>query len=158
MGLDYLSNGHDDTDNDDGIKIIKPDIFKRRTELETLRFFKETNPNINMSIADGQITSNDEISNTSFSFLSPSRVDLPRKSISLLEQNDIPITAKTKKNRVLQNISDGKISKKNKFSQIHTAILLQKLTTKPVASLYDRYGSSKPVDNLSELGSKSKSR
>jgi len=146
VGLDYLSIGFDNTKNNDGLKRISGEDFLSRINSETLRYFKDTNPDINVNTGKEQITSKDDISNTSFSYLSPVRIDFPRKSISLLDHVIIP-ASKSKKNRILENINDGNFLKKEKFSQIHAAILSQNLTTKPIASMYENYGKSKPAIN-----------
>ena len=144
VGLDYLSNGFHDTTNDDGLKRISGDKFVQRINTETLRFFKDTDPDISIKVADAEITSKDKISHTSFSYLSPSRIDLPRKSISLIEQLDIP-DIKSKKNRVHENINDGKDNRKEKHAHIHTAMLSQNLTSRPIASMFDKFGKSKTI-------------
>ena len=146
VGLDYLSIGFDNTKNNDGLKRISGEDFLSRINSETLRYFKDINPDINVNTGKEQITSKDDISNTSFSYLSPARIDFPRKSISLLDHVIIP-ASKSKKNRILENINDGNFLKKEKFSQMHSAILSQNLTTKPIASMYENYGKSKPVIN-----------
>lgn len=148
VGLDYLSNGHDDTKNDDGLKRISGSDFLQRINSETLRYFKDTDPDISLNTGDTQITLKDRISNTSFSFLSPSRVDLPRKSISLLDNIGAPIT-RSKRNRVLENINDSKSLKKDRFAHIHSTMMMQNLTTKPIASLFDKFGTSKAREDLS---------
>lgn len=139
VGMDYLSHGHDDTRNDNGLKVISGDDFNRRINSETLRFFNSTDSDLNLKFAN-QTISKDRLSNTSFSFLAPARIDLPRKSISLLDQIDIP-NSKSKKNRVLENINDGTDSRRNKYSQLHSTILMQNLTKKPIASMFDSFGS-----------------
>lgn len=149
VSLDYLSNGHDDTKNEDGLKKISGDDFIRRINSETLRFFKDTEPDINITTPDNQISIKDKISNTNFSFLAPSRIDFPRKSVSLLDHADIP-NVQSKKKRVLENINDGDDLRKDKFAHIHTTMMAQNLTRHPIASLHDRFGKLKPNDNTSQ--------
>ena len=90
---DYLSNGEYDADNDDGIRKITGQDFADRIRSETLKNFDSTDDAININFAENNILLNDNLENTSFTYLSPSRIDAPKKSYVLSKRK------KTSKNK-----------------------------------------------------------
>jgi len=139
IGSDYLSNGRDDTKNDDGLKKINSLDFIKRIDSETLRYFNTLEPDINISYGSNTITSKDRISNTSFSYLSPSRIDFPNASVSLIEssqtETDRPDKEQliiNKKNRASYNINDGPVSKEDKIIEIQSNIIFNNVTERTV--------------------------
>lgn len=133
VSYDYLSNGHDDTKNTDGIKKIDSNIFIKRINNETLKYFNNIEPDINLQSHDKEIFPNDKISNTSFSFLSPSRIDFSKQSFILsaesLNKNETPV-AKTKKHKFISNIEEGNVLAENTINSLHSAIHLQNIKGK----------------------------
>lgn len=132
--------GEDDTKNDDGLKKIDHKVFVKRINVETLKFFKTLEPDININLGERQFLSKDKISNTNFSFLTPSRIDMPKQSFSLNDEpNNLPNKEKIKqdkKPKLLKNINDGQVLKQDKLNEINASILLQKMSTKPITSLF----------------------
>jgi len=134
-GLDYLSSGEDETENDDGLRTIKNENYKFRVDLETLKYYKDPEPNIDLSFGGEQFTEGDSIKATNFSFLSPSRVDFSRKSFILSEggrKNSSVKTAKDKKQRAIKHIDDIEARKEDVATDILTSILLQSSTGSPI--------------------------
>lgn len=82
-GIDYLDSKFEQESF--GLKIIDTDSFKQRTrnELETIFNINERNYNININIENGSdlYTENDNILNSSYSFLGPSKVYMFKEEI-----------------------------------------------------------------------------
>jgi hypothetical protein len=88
VGFDFLSRGAlEKESNEDGLRTISRSDYKKRTELESLKYFKALNSNINMRLDNSvSFTKNDSLSNTSYTYLTPSNVSLSKKgNINLLE-------------------------------------------------------------------------
>lgn len=123
-GADYLSRGVDETENNDGIRSISNEVYADRVAEETLKYFKTREPNIDMSFGSSKFTENDSIRNTNFSFLSPSRIDLPKTSFILsnssvgnIKQND------SKKNRFVKVIGDSDLKSEEQAMNLYSSML-----------------------------------
>lgn len=80
---DYLSLGEDDTKNDDGIRVINGDDFNERITAETLKNFNSPEDSLNINFAQNNILLDDSIENTNFTYITPTRIDTPKKSYVL---------------------------------------------------------------------------
>jgi len=140
VGADYLSDGPDNTANADGLRTFKNNSYVDRINSETLKYYKDTNPDINLSLGSETFTSDDNIRNTNFSYLSPSRIDLFHKSIVLAEGVDIsnPPDTKTKKRRMLVHIDNGTTSRDDAATEIQALTLYQNSTRAPVGATVAR--------------------
>lgn len=135
-GVDYLSQGEDDTQNDDGIRVMPEDNMLRRADLETLKFFNDKEPDLNLSIGGKGFTSNDTVDNSKLSYFSPTRVDFSNRSVVLVETGGlVPKTdenpPKSKVVRNVTNINDGIVAKEDNALQITSALLYQNSITSP---------------------------
>lgn len=124
VGVDYLSRGEDETGNDDGLRTISNTDFQSRVDQETLKFFTTPEPDINISFGEVQVTENDSIKNTSFSFLSPARVDLLKRSFVLneVEPSNKTIAVKNKISRFTEHIDNGEVAKEDTATTIQASI------------------------------------
>lgn len=154
VGMDYLSKGEDSTQNDDGLRIIDNSDFKSRVDLETLKYFKSPEPNIDMSFGGEQFTERDSIKATNFSFLSPSRIDFTNKSFILsegdktlnseanLEPGESGVrTDSTKKDRVKRFIirtDDGLVKREDVATEICTSIFYSNFLSSPATETVSR--------------------
>ena len=114
VGYDFLSSGGlEKESNDDGLRVITGAEYKKRTELESLKYFKALNADINMTLDDSvSYTQNDSISNTSLTYLTPSNVNLGVEgNISLL---DNPFDAE-KNFKIQSTIANINLAKKSPF-------------------------------------------
>lgn len=97
FAYDYLSLGEDDTLNDDGVKIINGDDFNERMAAENLKNFNSSDDSINVSFAQNNVLIDDSVERTSFTFITPTRIDTPKKSYVLStvsRKNPKPISIK----------------------------------------------------------------
>jgi len=156
VGMDYLSKGEDETKNDDGLRVIDNSDYQSRVDLETLKYFKDPEPNIDMSFGGEQFTERDNIKATNLSFLSPSRVDFMKRSIVLsegertinskdnLEPGEegqrIPTdgTTKNKKKRTIEHIDDGEVNREDVATEICSSILFTNSLRSPGACRINR--------------------
>ena len=123
VGVDYLSRGVDETNNDDGLRRISNTAFQSRVNQETERFFTTQEPDVNISHGTTQITEGDSIRTTNFSFLSPSRIDLQKRSIVLNESNTTTSTStKNKIKRFTEHIDDGAVTRADAATEIQATI------------------------------------
>ena len=136
VGLDYLSKGEDETRNDDGLRTISNFDYGSRVKLETLKYFKTPEPNIDMSFGGEQFTEKDNIKETNYSFLSPSRVDFVKKSI-ILSDGGKTLPGKTtgvkkeRKKRFVEHIDNGSVNKEDAAREICTSILYSNSLSSP---------------------------
>jgi hypothetical protein len=153
VGVDYLSRGEDETENDDGLRVMRADDYIKRVELETLRFFKTTEPDINLAVGSDTITDNDSITATNFSYLTPARFDMPKRSMVMLEgsfskklddsfpQNSPRVNfrnRKRKRNRIVENIDENDASRSDKLLELQTSLLYGNSVDFPVEPLLAR--------------------
>ncbi len=149
--LDYLSSGHDNTTNENGLRVITAKNYLERVREETLRLFKTEEPNINIKNGSNEITSNDNISNTSYTFLTPARIDFPQHSISLLGNTNAKTSIEGKIKRIPSHIDDGEVSRKNKIVEIYSKILLQNLSPSPIVLHKEDKEKNEIEDNQSNI-------
>lgn len=173
VGMDYLSKGEDETENEDGLRTIRNDDYQGRVDLETLKYFKSPTPNIDMSFGGEQFTERDNIRATSFSFLSPSRVDFMKKSVILSEGGKtvnskdnlepgeegqrIPTRGfrKSKKNRFIEHIDNGEVDREDVATEICSSILFTNSLKSPGACRINRsIGSGKGKGRRANKGKK----
>lgn len=93
-GYDYLSSTDVQREpNDDGLLVVSSVNFNKRTDEETMKYFKDTTTDINLKTSFKQYTTDDTILNSKFRFLTPSIVELKgqdkivtnNKGVGLLE-------------------------------------------------------------------------
>lgn len=136
QGLDYLSLGIDDTQNYDGLRILDPTSYERRADRETLRFFKDRFPDVNLVKSGKTIVGNDSIRTSRFSYLSPSRIDFRKKSIVLsdepIKQQDT--SAKSKVTRYVQSAAAGSVGIQDTLVEARAMMLLENSSKTPRAS------------------------
>jgi hypothetical protein len=76
-GYDYLSSdGIEKEPNDDGLLVISNVKFEKRTDEETIKYFKDTTTDINLKTNAKQYTTDDTLLNSKYRFLTPSIVEL----------------------------------------------------------------------------------
>ena len=152
VSYDYLSSGDDDTTNDDGIRFIGARTFKERMNAETLRFFKSDEVDLNIQNNQTQILNKtDKLQHTNFSFLTPSRIDLPNKSFLLMKDKNIL----NKTNILFEKkirLKEDKISS-DKFTEIKEAIKLQKQNKGVSVSSFGFRGASQENDPVVDTSS-----
>lgn len=173
VGVDYLSKGEDETDNDDGLRVIRNRDFQDRVNLETLKYFKAPEPNIDMSFGGQQFTERDSIKTTNFSYLSPSRIDFSQRSIVLSEGEKtvnssanlepgedgkrIPDSGrrKNKKKRFLEHIDNGEVNREDLANEIYSSILFVNSLSSPGETIINRsIGESVGKGNRANRGKK----
>ena len=133
-GIDYLSSeGLDNTSNHDGLRTLSSDEYLNRARLETLRFYDDPSPDINMTSNGNNITTNDKISNTELTFLTPVRADFGARSLVTLDGATAKVgsSSKNKVNRIALIPNEGNISKGAVFNEMRASLLGQATTTAP---------------------------
>ena len=89
-GMNYLWAGQKQKPfNSDGLKELSGDYYKARVNFETLKYFSSLNVNINMKAGQTTYTEQDSIDNTNYSFLAPSMINLPSKTLSLISSSKV---------------------------------------------------------------------
>lgn len=116
---DYLSNGVDDVENDDGIRIMTGEQFNKRIQNELLKHFDSTDESININFIENNLLLNDSLENSSFSYLSPTRIDSNTKSYVISKQVEQQLVKSPNKQNVIKKI------KKKKFRNIEYVQNLQ---------------------------------
>lgn len=143
VGIDYLSSGKDNTPNVNGLRVVTGQQYAERINLETLRFYKTKNPSIDLIYSGEKITEGDSVRTTQFGYLTPSRVDLPKQSVLLIDSAtfqtlDIGIP---ETNRTVRSISEEGIEPAQKFYELQSIIFnhssieqetISKTTARPV--------------------------
>lgn len=150
VGVDYISRGKDETLNDDGLRVVKANDYSKRVELETLNFFKSTNADLSLSYNGKIITQNDQISNTDFTYLTPSRLDTRNKSLITIQgditrdldksfpQNsprvEFGATTTSDSNKVIKRVDDSEQTRGEELYSFSTDILKQVTQESPTVS------------------------
>jgi hypothetical protein len=77
VGYDYITaEKYSVEKNDDGLKVVGSSEFQKRVDDETLKYFKTLDANVNLNTGYTKLTTDDKLSNTKFSFLTPAKVSL----------------------------------------------------------------------------------
>ena len=88
-GLDYLSTTSRSIDSVDGLTVLSSEVLFKRVENETLKFFDKINPNLNFTNPASSLKLSGNIQQNSFSYITPTRIDLPAKSVILSKNLEI---------------------------------------------------------------------
>lgn len=91
VGYDFLSETGklEKEKNDDGLSVISNITYSKRTELETLKYFKNIDTDINLKNSKFTYTQDDSIEGTRYSYLTPSNINLgPRENENLIGQGE----------------------------------------------------------------------
>jgi len=84
-GMSYLWSGEKQKPfNRSGLKELSGAYYKARVNYETLRYFTSLKPSVNIQMGSTTFTDTDSIENTNYSFLSPSMVELPSRTLNLI--------------------------------------------------------------------------
>jgi hypothetical protein len=144
-GIDYLSIGDDDTKNDDGLRSFSSKSFKSRVDLETLRFYKTLEPSIDMRVGGEVLTQDDTIRNTNYSFLSPTRIDFPKMSYKLIDEEVTKASGfttsrslKSGLSRYSKSLSGAKIPPVDVAREISVLMLADSVISSPTTMLVGR--------------------
>lgn len=177
FAYDYLSIGEDDTNNDDGIKVITGEEFSERMSTETLKYFNNADDSLVINFAENNFLINDSLDNTGFTYITPTRIDTPKKSYILtknrrkranvdiqdlnqesrttqrssLSKDSIFKTKKTKKVRVIENISDTPENTENKLLKINSEIMFSSISGRSSRLLSKNVEDNRSVSSKSEL-------
>jgi hypothetical protein len=75
--------------NSDGLFVVGLDSYEKRVEVETLKYFKNINVDINLKTPTITYTQDDNIMNTKYSFLSPSNINMgEERKLSLINPSE----------------------------------------------------------------------
>jgi hypothetical protein len=84
-GVSYLWVGERSRPfNVSGLKELSGTYYKARVKSETLKYFKTLKSNINLQLEGKEFTGSDSLDSTSYSFLSPSMIEMPNISLPLI--------------------------------------------------------------------------
>jgi hypothetical protein len=101
-GIEYLSYREEDdfellkqkelliADNEPrspGLVVVESEDYQKRVELETLKYFRTSEPQMNLRSANKQITRGDDVNRTSFTFLAPSACFLGDEAIRFIKED-----------------------------------------------------------------------
>mgnify|MGYP003132703835 FL=1 len=121
-GYDYLSRNLLEVESaDDGLRILSGEEYRKRTEIESLKFFNTLDGDISINLSNNtSFTPGDNLSNSSFTYLSPSNVNLSnRGNFSLIEK---PFDY-TKTMKIQSAILALNLAKKSPFSPVFTGLV-----------------------------------
>jgi len=84
VGYDFLTlEGKIETENNDGLVVISGLKFEERTKIETLKYFKSEDININLKSQIKEYTVDDSLANSKYTYLSPTMVNLGDQKVTL---------------------------------------------------------------------------
>lgn len=128
-GLDYLATTSVSDDNADGLKTITSDLLFKRVENETAKYFNNQRPNLDFTNPGANFKLSGNIDQNSFSYMTPTRIDLPARSVVLGKNIEIlnqPISPK--RNVKIESLYDGDSQWENALS-LQSEILNAKIST-----------------------------
>lgn len=102
VGYDFLSSQRLDTEpNDDGLGVVSYIKYEKRTEEETLKYFKSNDEDVNLKSDKMRYTTNDSIHNSRYSFLTPSVIRLGDKTNDAEQINNGSLAFATTRQQLL---------------------------------------------------------
>lgn len=115
FGIDMISDSVVSPNNLDGLAKIDLNSFSNRIKIETLKFFKNENPNVNIL----SYTFNDNVRNTSHSYVTPTRIDTQERSLVLNEF----LNQSSRVSNQLTYLNQGDISDYQKALDLQVSLL-----------------------------------
>lgn len=128
-GLDYLATTSRSIDNSDGLTVITSDLLFKRVDNENLKYFNNINPNLDFTNPVSNLKLSGNIQQNSFSYITPTRIDFPARSVVLGKNLDIlEGSVSPKRKAKVESLYDGNRQWENAFS-IQSEILNAKIST-----------------------------